>query len=105
MRIGDLLSRSDSGLGRLARRAEAAMDLAEALRACLPDGLGAELRAASLRDDGTLVVLASSPAWAARLRFESGTLLSRCREHHPAARTVEVRVAGPPPAPELSTRR
>ena len=58
-------------------RPQATVDLAATLRAGLPPEMSAELRSASLHDDGTLVVMAASPAWAARLRFEGATLLAR----------------------------
>jgi hypothetical protein len=95
-RLGALIARPDSALHQLARRAEAAAGLSESLRGALPPALAQELRAASLRDDGTLVVVVSSSVWSARLRFESEALLARCRERHPEAQRVEVRVGMPP---------
>lgn len=92
--LSELIFRPGSPVGELARRAAGTEDLAAALRSALGGGLAAELRSASLRDDGTLVVIAASPAWAARLRFEAPALLAKCREQHPAATRVRVRVAG-----------
>jgi hypothetical protein len=92
--LSELIFRPGSALHDLAKQAETAMGLAAALRAGLPPEMSAELRSASLRDDGTLVVLASSPAWAARLRFERETLLARCHALHPQVRRVTVRVSG-----------
>ncbi len=92
--LSDLLHRPTGPLADLARRAAGAEELAAALRASLGPELAAELRAAHLRPDGTLVILAASPAWAARLRFEAQALLARCRERHPQAARVRVRVAG-----------
>ena len=92
--LSELIFRPGSNIGDLARRAEATLELAAALRAGLPAEMSAELRSASLHDDGTLVVMAASPAWAARLRFEGETLLARCRELHPRARRIKIRVSG-----------
>jgi hypothetical protein len=52
------------------------------------------LLGASLRDDGTLVITAASPAWASRLRFEGSGLLAACRQRYPVAKRVKVRVSG-----------
>jgi hypothetical protein len=98
--LSDLIFQPGSAVGDLARKAAATEDLAGALRRALAPELAAELRSASLRDDGTLVVLAASPAWAARLRFEEPALLACCRGSHPAVARLRVRVAGA--APEAS---
>jgi len=95
--LADLLKPGNSGLGRLARQASEQSALAEVLRAGLPAELAAALLSASLRPDGTLVVTASSPAWAARLRFESAALLESCRQRAPAAARLKVRVNQLPP--------
>ena len=92
--LSELMFRPGSAINDLARRAEASLDLAAALRAGLPAEMSAELRSASLHADGTVVVMAASPAWAARLRFEGETLLARCRERHPQVRRIKVRVSG-----------
>lgn len=54
---------------------------------------GASIRAANVREDGTLVVLVSSPAWAARLRFEEEALLAAAREAGADVSTCKVRVS------------
>ncbi len=92
--LSELLFRPGSALGELARQAAATEDLAATLRASLAPELAVELRSAALRDDGTLVILASSPAWATRLRFEAEALLAKCRERNPGAARVRIRVAG-----------
>lgn len=89
--LADRIRRPNSAIGELARRADAMIGLAGALRAGLTPEMSAALHTASLRDDGTLVVIAASPAWAARLRFEAPALLARCRERHPEVRRVKVR--------------
>ena len=91
--LSELMFRSGSAVNDLARRAEASMDLAATLRAGLSPDLADALHGASLHEDGTVVVMAASPAWAARLRFEADTLLARCRERHPRAARLRVRVS------------
>jgi hypothetical protein len=93
--LSELVFRPGGPLAELARRAAATVSLVEGVRAGLPDGMGEQLRGVNLRDDGTLVVLAASSAWAARLRFEADALLAAGRRIAPGARRVEVRVAGP----------
>ncbi len=92
--LSSLLFQPGSPLQALASRAAAAVSLADGLRAALPAALGEHVQGASLREDGTLVVLAASSAWAARLRFEAPLLLDCARRLEPAARSIEVRVAG-----------
>ena len=90
-RIDSLLNpNDDKELGAVVRRARQMEELVSRLRAVLPPEEATSIVAANLRDDGTLVVLASSSAWAARLRFEERTLLEAIGA--PAGR-CEVRVA------------
>ncbi len=95
--LSELIFRPGSALNDLARQAEATVDLAAALRASLPPATAAALRSATLRDDGTLIVMVGSSAWAARLRFEGETLLACCRKRHPGVKRVEVRVSAGAP--------
>ena len=89
--LSGLLSDTDSALGRLADEAALRVALTDHLRNGLDPGIGQQLLGANLRDDGTLVILASGPEWAARLRFESEGLLARAREIRPAAARVRIR--------------
>ncbi|MBL8225109.1 MAG: DUF721 domain-containing protein [Chromatiales bacterium] len=93
--LGDLFRSPGSSLGGLARAAAGRMELLDLLRARLPAELQACLVGCNVRDDGTLVLTASSPAWAARLRFEAPGLLACCRERFPATARVRVRSATP----------
>jgi len=90
--LSQLIGSGDSGLGQLAARARRQADLSEHMR----NGLGADLADGVIhcncRDDGTLVVLASSPEWASRLRFEERRLLQLCREFGSPATSVKVRI-------------
>ena len=91
--LSDLLASQQGALSRLAAEASRRLELADHLRNTLDPAIGAQMTGCNLRDDGTLVVLTTSPEWAARLRFESTTLLSACRELHPGTTKVQVRVA------------
>jgi hypothetical protein len=92
--LSDLIFRPGSALHELARQAGATADLALVLRNGLTPELAGALRSASIHDDGTLVVLASSPAWAARLRFEEARLLALCADQRPPVNRLKVRVSG-----------
>ena len=83
----------DGGLGDLVRRAREMGDLVARLQDSVGGDEGANICAANVRDDGTLVVLATSPAWAARLRFETATLLQAARDSGADVKTCKVRVS------------
>lgn len=67
--------------------------LVHKLQQCVGPDEGASIRAANVRDDGTLVVMVSSPAWAARLRFESDKLLATAQDAGSPATTCKIRVS------------
>lgn len=79
-------------LGALARAAESRLVLADEIRRHLPPDLAGGVASCNLRADGTLVVTATSPDWAARLRFEAEGILASCRAGWPATTRVRVRV-------------
>lgn len=79
-------------LDALAKAASSRLDLADGVRKRLPAELATAVAACNLRPDGTLVVTAASPEWAARLRFEAEGILAGCRPEWPAAARVRVRV-------------
>ncbi len=92
--LENLLSSGEKGsLGDLVRRAEDMGVLASRLQDALGGDEGASIRAANVRDDGTLVVLVSSSAWAARLRFETDTLLEAARKAGVRAEACKIRVS------------
>ena len=86
-------------LGALAEAAERHLDLATQVRIALGEPLGSGVSACNLRPDGTLIVTATSPERAARLRFEAEAILSACRKQFPAASRVKVRVGTNQTAP------
>lgn len=88
--LGEILA--SGGLGRLGAAAGRQAGLTECLKAALPPALKDGLRACNLREDGTLVISAASPEWAARLRYEADSLLKACRAGHGPAERVRVRV-------------
>ena len=92
--LSDLIGSGKSGLGQLAARARRQADLSEHLRSGLDADLAAGIVHCNIRDDGTLVVLAASPEWASKLRFEERRLLDLCRAFGTEATAVKVRVAG-----------
>ncbi|HET6630782.1 MAG TPA: DciA family protein [Woeseiaceae bacterium] len=82
-----------SPLRKVIRRAQEMDGLAARLRAALDPEAAPHLVAANLREDGELAIVCSSPAWAARLRFESDTLLRAARSAGAPAERVSIRVA------------
>ena len=70
----------DGDLGAVVRRARALGELTHGLCAALPEDYAGAILAANLRDDGELVVIAASSAWASRLRYETETLLAAARD-------------------------
>ena len=111
--VGSILREAPRSLQALVRRAGDNQDLHDAVRALLPDPLVAEVRAVHAEDD-MLVVVASSSAWATRLRFVAPRLLEQLRARDdlevPPRLKVVVRTptaereTPPPPRPVPPTR-
>jgi hypothetical protein len=81
IRLENLLKAGAGGtLNKIIRRAQNMDELTTALRAALPSDAGQSLLAANLREDGELVLVCASSAWAARLRFESDKLMDVVRK-------------------------
>ena len=92
--IGNLLNpNSDGGLGDIVRRAKQMGELTSVLAAALPEDHAAAVVAANVRDDGALVVIVTSSAWANRLRYETDTLLDAARAAGVDADTCTIRVS------------
>ena len=92
-RLGSLVNPLNKGeLADIVQRARDMGELAEALARALPADEAASLVAANVRDDGELVVICRSPAWAARLRFESDTLLTAARQYGATVNRITIRV-------------
>jgi hypothetical protein len=70
---------SDGDLGSIVRRARELGELTGLLSRALPGDFAGAIVAANVREDGELVVIAASSAWASRLRYESDVLLEAAR--------------------------
>ncbi len=70
---------SGGDLGNIVRRAKELGELTDALSRALPEDCAGAVVAANLRENGELVVIAASSAWASRLRYETDTLLDAAR--------------------------
>ncbi|MDH4125242.1 MAG: DUF721 domain-containing protein [Gammaproteobacteria bacterium] len=92
-RLEKLLNSSNSGgLGDIVQHAREMGNLVRTLQQALPDDQATAISAANIRADGTLVVLASSSAWAARLRFETERLIAAARSTGKTVLACSVRV-------------
>ena len=79
--LKNLLNSSAGGeLGDIVRRARKMGELTHVLCNGLPDEYAGAIVAANLREDGDLVIIAASSAWASRLRYETDALLAAARE-------------------------
>jgi hypothetical protein len=93
-RLENLLNpNNDGGLGDIIRHAQDMGELVQSLQQQLPEESAANIIAANVRDDGELVVLASSPAWAAKLRFEADVLMAAARRSGAEVSSCRVRVS------------
>ena len=93
-RLENLLKPSNNGgLAEVVRRAREMGELATALGRELPADLADGIVAANLREDGELVVICRSPAWASRLRFEHDRILNAARSAGSEATSLTVRVS------------
>ena len=88
-----LKTSQDKGLGDVIQHAQDMGDLVQILQDALPAEQRVAIAAAKLRDDGELVVLAASSAWAARLRYETDMLLAAAKAVGKSAERCTVRVA------------
>ena len=78
--LKNLLNPNTGGdLGQIVRRAREMGELTHVLCKALPGDYAGAIVAANLRDNGDLVVIATSSAWASRLRYETDLLLKAAR--------------------------
>ena len=93
-RLENLLNlNTDEGLGSIVRHARDMDRLLRGLREALPADEAEGILAANIRDDGELVILASTPAWAAKLRFEADGLIEAARRTGAEVSSCAVRVS------------
>jgi hypothetical protein len=88
-----LKSHENKGLDRIIQRAQDMDSLTTALQAELTADLAENLIAANVREDGNLVLVCSSPAWASRLRFEADKLIEIARGTGVPVNSCSVKVA------------
>ncbi|MGI9221699.1 MAG: DciA family protein [Woeseiaceae bacterium] len=88
-----LKTNQDNGLGEVIQHARDMGDLVQILQSSLPAEQQTAISAANIRDDGELVILAASSAWASRLRYETDTLLAAASAAGKAVNRCTVRVA------------
>ena len=94
VKLGQLLqSGSGDRLDKLVERSRNMGNLAQILRAALPEDVAPHLLAANLREPAELVLICSSSSWAARLRFESEGLLKAANKVGIKADSCSVKVA------------
>jgi len=97
MSIKKLDNLLESGLNRrlkkLIRRARDMETLTTALRAALAEDLAENLLAANLHDDGLLVLVCSTPAWASRMRFETDAIMKIARSTGATVSFCQVKVS------------
>jgi len=92
-KLEDLLnSRENNSLDKIVQRAQHMDSLTSALQAGLEPDLAVNLVAANVREDGVLILVCSSPAWASRLRFETEPLIEIARKTGMAVSSCTVKV-------------
>ena len=89
------LLKSGSGgvLEDMVQTAQYMDELTSMLQRGLESDLGINLLAASLRDNGELVLIASSSAWAAKIRFEAETMMGLARQSGADVKSCRVTVS------------
>ena len=93
-KLEDLLKPcKDGDLGDIVRRAQEMGELTQVVSLALSEADRPAVLAANVRDDGELVVICASSAWASRLRYEAEAMLKAARESGVTARTCRVRVS------------
>jgi hypothetical protein len=93
-RLENLLKPNDDGdLGEIIGHARHMGELVHSLQQSLPSDMADSVRAANIRDTGELVILASSPAWAAKLRFEVDRLMAAARTSGAEITSCKIRVS------------
>lgn len=75
------------------KRAQRLGELTELIAAALPADERAAVVAANVREDGELVVICASSAWASRLRYQADTMLKAARDAGVSASACRVRVS------------
>ena len=90
--LSALIADKKGALGDLAGQARLREDLSDYLRKQLPAGLADGFLHCNVRDETTLVVIAASPEWASRLRFETQVFSDLCSQQGLQLESVQVKV-------------
>jgi hypothetical protein len=91
--LENLLNLNGGGeLGDIVRHARDMGELVSLLQASVSEEEARSIVAANIRGDCELVVLASSPAWAAKLRFEAESLMTAARQTGAEVTSCRIRV-------------
>lgn len=92
-KLKNLLNPSGNGdLADMVERAQAMGELTKRLQSVLSAELASSLVAANINADGRLILIAKSPAWAARLRFETDRLIATAQQTDDSVSGCSVRV-------------
>ena len=92
-KLENLLKPSNDGdLADIIKRARQMGELTDVVARGLPEADRGAIVAANVRDDGELVIICASSAWASRLRYETETLLQAARDAGVSAQTCRIRV-------------
>jgi len=93
-KLENLLKSGAAGsLEKIIQRAQNMDALTSALKASLTPDMGENLLAANVRENGEMVVVCSSSAWASRVRFESEKLIEAARDKGFDANSLRVTVS------------
>jgi len=91
--LSSLLNPSNNGdLSDIVRRARELGELTDTLAGALPDEFAGAIIAANVRENGELIVIAASSAWASRLRYEAEGLLRSANAAGASASSCRIRV-------------
>ena len=90
--LSEIIAAKDGSISSLAREARLREDLSTHLRTHLPEPLADGFLHCNLRQGGLLVVLATSPEWASRLRFEADRIRQLCADHGTEVTSIRIRV-------------
>ena len=88
-----LRASADGGLGKVVRHARDMGDLVQIIQNSLPAEQRTAISAANIRDNGELVILANSSAWASRLRYETEIMMTAARTTGKEVNKCSVRVS------------
>ena len=91
--LADIISVGQSQFGKLADTARLHADLSDYLRNNLDQSVAQGFVHCNINDEGTLVISAAGPEWAARLRFESKSIIELCSDRGLQVSTVKFRVS------------